>query len=73
MAVNEELGFWAEWKAKHPRWHRLLVLELACIVGLFAGLIWLFGAEGWALWSENRDALRDLGLTLVAIDLTDTV
>jgi hypothetical protein len=68
MAANDKSGFWNDWKAQHPRWHRLLVLELASITGLLAaGLIWLFGTDIWWFWSENRDGLRDLGLTLVAV------
>jgi uncharacterized membrane protein YqjE len=68
MAANDKSGFWNAWKTQHPRWYRLLVLELASIAGLLAiGLIWLLGADIWLFWSENRDGLRDLGLTLVAV------
>jgi uncharacterized protein YjbI with pentapeptide repeats len=68
MAANDKSGFWNDWKTKHPRWHRLLVLELACTAGLFVvGLIWLGGADIWLFWSENRDNVRDLGVTLAAV------
>jgi uncharacterized protein YjbI with pentapeptide repeats len=67
MAEREKPMTWAELEGQHPQWHRLLVLELVCIAGLLVGLIWLRGADIWWFWSENRDGLRDLGLTLVAV------
>src|SRR4051794_8791217 len=67
MAEREKPMTWAELEGQHPQWHRLLVLELVCIAGLLVGLIWLRGADIWWFWSENRDALRDLGLTLTAV------
>jgi hypothetical protein len=68
MAAYEKPDTWQDWKAKHPRWHKLLVLELAGIAGLLVtGLIWLFGADIWLFWSENRDNVRDLGLFLGAV------
>jgi uncharacterized protein YjbI with pentapeptide repeats len=66
MAATEKPGTWEEWKAKHPQWHQLLVLELICIAGLCIGLIALRGADGWSFWSENRESLRDLLLALAA-------
>jgi hypothetical protein len=41
MAANEKPSTWSDWKTKHPRWYRLLVVELASIAGLLVGLIWL--------------------------------
>jgi uncharacterized protein YjbI with pentapeptide repeats len=66
MATNKKFGTWDEWKAKHPRWHQLLVLELTSIAILLIGLMLLFGAEGWSFWSENRESVRDLMLIIVA-------
>jgi hypothetical protein len=66
MAANDKSGFWNDWKAQHPRWHQLLVLELASITGLVVGFIWLRGADIWLFWSENRDNVRDLLFALAA-------
>jgi hypothetical protein len=50
MAPNDKPGFWNDWKAQHPRWHRLLVLKLVGITGLVAvGLIWLL------VWLQRAD------------------
>jgi uncharacterized protein YjbI with pentapeptide repeats len=68
MAANDKSGFWNDWKTQHPRWHRLLVLELAGIAGLLAvGLIWLLGADIWLFLSENSAIVRDLLVGLTAL------
>src|SRR4051794_5075889 len=67
MAANEKLGFWNDWKAQHPRWHRLLVLELASILVLLIGLIWLFWADIWLFLSENSAIVRDLLVGVAAL------
>src|SRR3954447_4173083 len=67
MAANDKSDFWNDWKTKHPRWHRLLVLELAGIAGLSAvGLIWLLGADIWLFWFQDSASVRDLLLALAA-------
>jgi uncharacterized protein YjbI with pentapeptide repeats len=68
MAANDKSDFWNDWKTKHPRWHLVLVLELASIAGLLVvGLIWLRGADIWLFLSENSAIVRDLLVGLAAL------
>lgn len=56
--MKAEMGLierWRAWKTRHPRWHRLLVLEMAGALLLLVGLLWMRGAQLWGSWAANKE------------------